>query len=628
MHNQRNLLFLVGTAILILTALMVGVMDADRASAHNPDPPPPLDICLPVAPGTGNYNMIDGQPVEAPNSGNYNCIHSHPDPPPSSTPTATATTTPTATATATPTATATATPKATATATRRPQPPLQESIATATVTYEHQQPLITATSTPTTEQQPPTATATSTPTTEQQPPTATATSTLTSGQQQPTATATSTLTSGQQQPKAPTPTATATHKPRNTQPQRQSRQQPRQPQPAATPTPGQQQPQLLAHAQPPVAFVLLDCMNARTGPGLNYRVVTQLLEGTHVRIVGIDPTEDWYLVEVDGVEDQLWIYRALTRLVGSLDRVRRYTTEEIAQLPGADSVVPLAVTVPITMNVRTGPGLNYEVVRSVPKGTQGRIFGIDPNNEWFQIELEGLDTLVWVYQDLTTVVGSLAGVKWVTESEVALLPAAITQPLLLNARAGPGLTYEILRTVAQGTWMQITGIDTLGEWYRVELADVDQQAWIFRDYTKVAGGSLSELMQIALGGNLAPAGQLANSITVDLSLPPAGGVDLEVSWVDVNACSQFYNLYHRGSTDTTLYISLELAVAASTANSRSFRFSNLSGSSFISVWCGTNGTGRKVVEVEIDPAVPGTYRSTSPAIEGVAALPARSSSGP
>ena len=145
-----------------------------------------------------------------------------------------------------------------------------------------------------------------------------------------------------------------------------------------------------------------------------------MLEGTHVRIVGIDPTEDWYLVEVDGVEDQLWIYRALTRLVGSLDRVRRYTTEEIAQLPGADSVVPLAVTVPITMNVRTGPGLNYEVVRSVPKGTQGRIFGIDPNNEWFQIELEGLDTLVWVYQDLTTVVGSLAGVKWVTESEVAL----------------------------------------------------------------------------------------------------------------------------------------------------------------------------------------------------------------
>ncbi len=595
MHNQCNVFFLVGTAILILTALMVGVMEADRASAHSPDPPPPLDVCLPVAPGTGNYNLIDGQPVEAPNSGNYNCIHSHPNPPPSSTPTATATATPTATSTAT------ATRRPTATATHRPEPPLQESVAEATPTYEQQQPTATATSTPTSEQQQP---------------------------KEPTATATSTPTSEQQQPKEPTPTATATRKPRNSQSQRYSRQQPRQPQPAATPTPGQQQPQLLAHSQPPVAFVLLDCMNARRGPGLNYRVVTQLLEGTRARIIGIDPTEDWYLVEVDGVEDQLWIYRALTRLVGSLDLVKRYTTEEIAQLPGADVDVPMAVTVPITMNVRTGPGLLYDVVSIVPKGTQGRIFGIDPDNDWFQVELEGLDTLVWLYQDLTTVVGSLAGVKWVTEAEVALLPAAITQPLLLNARAGPGLTYDILTTIPQGTWARITGIDTLGEWYRVELADLDQQAWVFRDYTKVAGGSLSGLMQLALGGSLPQAGQLTNSITVDLSLPPAGGVDLEVNWVDVNACSQFYNLYYRASTDTTVYISLELAAAASAANSRSLRFSFLRGSSFISVWCGTNGTGHKVAEVEIDPAVPGTYSSTSPADKGIAALAAGSSKGP
>ena len=133
-----------------------------------------------------------------------------------------------------------------------------------------------------------------------------------------------------------------------------------------------------------------------------------------------------------------------------------------------------------------------------PPGTQGRIFGIDPDDDWFQIELEGLDTLVWVYQDLTTVIGSLAGVKWVTAAEIAMLPAAITQPALLNARAGPGLTYDILTTVPAGTWAQITGIDTLGDWYRVELDDLDQPAWIFRDYTKVAGGSLSGLIQIAV----------------------------------------------------------------------------------------------------------------------------------
>ena len=367
-------------------------------------------------------------------------------------------------------------------------------------------------------------------------------------------------------------------------------------------------------------------MNVRTGPGLTYDIVTTVPAGTQATIVGIDPDNEWYQVEIDGVEGQVWIYQGLTTLVGSLTGVKQYTALEIAQLtgtPAADGSVPLAITVPITMNVRTGPGLTYDVVRIVPAGTQGRIFGIDPDDDWFQIELEGLDTLVWVYQDLTTVIGSLAGVKWVTEAELALLPAAITQPALLNARAGPGLTYDILTTVPQGTWTKITGIDTLGEWYRVELDDLDQPAWIFRDYTKVAGGSLSGLIQITVKDPPSPtAGQRTSSITVALSLPQAGGVDLDVSWLDASACAQLYSLYHRSSTDTTTYISLEQAATASTANSKSLSFSTLSGSSFISAWCGTNAAGREVAEVEIDPGVAGTYSSTTTS-GGLAAMPPR-----
>ena len=367
--------------------------------------------------------------------------------------------------------------------------------------------------------------------------------------------------------------------------------------------------------QTPIAITVPELLNVRTGPGLTYDIVTTVPAGTQATIVGIDPDNEWYQVEIDGIEGQVWIYQGLTTLQGSLTGVKQYTALEIAQLtgtPGSDGSVPLAITVPITMNVRTGPGLDYDVVRIVPAGTQGRIFGIDPDDDWFQIELEGLDTLVWVYQDLTTVIGSLAGVKWVTEAELALLPAAITQPALLNARAGPGLTYDILTTVPQGTWAKITGIDTLGDWYRVELDDLDQPAWIFRDYTKVAGGSLSGLIQIAFGGSSSPTvGQLTSSITVELSLPQAGGVDLDVSWLDVSACAQLYNLYHRASTDTTTYISLEQAATASTINSKSLSFSTLSGDSFISAWCGTMAAGREIAEVEIDPGVAGTYSSTT-----------------
>ncbi len=374
----------------------------------------------------------------------------------------------------------------------------------------------------------------------------------------------------------------------------------------------------------PLAITIPELMNVRTGPGLTYNIVTTVPAGTQGYIYGIDPDNDWFHIELEGFDTRVWVYQDLTTVLGSLASVKLYTLQEIAQLlgtPGADGTVPLAITVPITMNVRTGPGLLYDVVGIVPKDTQGRIFGIDPDNDWFQIELEGLDTLVWVYQDLTTVIGSLAGVKWVTLEELALLPAAITQPALLNARAGPGLTFDILTTIPQGTWTKITGIDPQGEWYRVELYDLDQPAWIFRDYTKVAGGSLSGLIQLAFGGSSSPiVGLQTGSITVELSLPQAGGVDLDVSWTDTSACAQLYNLYHRSSTASTTYISLDQAATASAVNAKSLSFSTLSGDSYISAWCGTMAGGREVAEVEIDPGVAGTYSSTTTS-GGLAAVP-------
>ncbi len=374
----------------------------------------------------------------------------------------------------------------------------------------------------------------------------------------------------------------------------------------------------------PLAITIPELMNVRTGPGLTYDIVTTVPAGTQGYIYGIDPDDDWFHIELEGFDTRVWVYQDLTTVLGSLASVKLYTLQEIAQLlgtPGADGTVPLAITVPITMNVRTGPGQTYDIVGIVPKGTQGRIFGIDPDDDWFQIELEGLDTLVWVHQDLTTVIGSLAGVKWVTLEELALLPAAITQPALLNARAGPGLTYDILTTIPQGTWTKITGIDPQGEWYRVELYDLDQPAWIFRDYTKVAGGSLSGLIQLAFGGSSSPiVGLQTGSITVELSLPQAGGVDLDVSWTDTSACAQLYNLYHRSSTASTTYISLDQAATASTVNAKSLSFSTLSGDSYISAWCGTMAGGREVAEVEIDPGVAGTYSSTTTS-GGLAAVP-------
>ena len=158
--------------------------------------------------------------------------------------------------------------------------------------------------------------------------------------------------------------------------------------------------------------------------------------------------------------------------------------------------------------------------------------------------------------------------------------------------------------------------------------DLDQPAWVSRELTKVAGGSLAGVIQIAVGDTPAPtAGQLTSSITVELALRQLGGVDLEVSWTDAGPCTQLYNLYHRSGVDTTTYISLETAATATTANSKSLSFNTLSGSSFISAWCGTNSGGREVAEVEIDPGTAGTYSSTRPLSGGVASVAPRADEG-
>jgi len=367
-------------------------------------------------------------------------------------------------------------------------------------------------------------------------------------------------------------------------------------------------------------------MNVRSGPGIEYDIVTTVPQGTYATIVGLDPADDWYLVVISGVPGTVWIYQDLTTLAGSLAGVRRWTLAEVALLPGGGSrdARPLAVTVPFIMNVRNGPGLDYDVVRTVPAGTRGYILGIDPTDSWFQIELDDLDTLAWVFQDLTTVVGSLFGVKRVTEAEIALLPAAITQPLVLNVRSGPGLAYNILTTLPQGTWTQITGVDTLNEWYRVKVDGLDQAGWVYRSLTKMAGGSLPGPIQIA-SAETPPqtAGRPAGSITVDLSLPLTGGVNLNVSWTDTGACTQLYRLYHRTSADSTAYLSLEAAATASALNSKNLRFASLNGDSLISAWCGTNSAGRKVAEVEITPTVEGTYSSAPSSDGGLATVPSR-----
>ena len=64
--------------------------------------------------------------------------------------------------------------------------------------------------------------------------------------------------------------------------------------------------------------------------------------------------------------------------------------------------------------MRTGPGLTYDIVTTVPAGTQATIVGIDPDNDWYQVEIDGIEEQVWIYQGLTT----LVKVPWLASNSI------------------------------------------------------------------------------------------------------------------------------------------------------------------------------------------------------------------
>ena len=394
----------------------------------------------------------------------------------------------------------------------------------------------------------------------------------------------------------------------------------------------------------PIAITVPAILNVRKGPGTEYEIMTTVAKGTRAEIVGIDPQDEWLLVKLDSLVDPAWIYRDLTTVVGSLAGVKRVNSGQANQPNSGTNVDrPVAVTYPSLVNIRVGPGLNYAVLKAVRQGTRAHIIGLSPDENWYLVEIDGLSQLGWIREDLTVLVGTLNQVKRITAGELAMLPVAIVDTPILNVRSGPGTGFGLVTTISEGTWAQIVGVNPQTDWFRIRLDGVSGQTWVYRDLTDLAGLlagvtqisastvsaaadedpalQATEILEAASTVGAAPAQQIeVSSITVEILLPSDGTIDLEVSWTDDGACTDLYNLYYRSNADSSTYFSLETAVVAYTASTKSLSFLTLPAGSLISAWCGLQSAGRQVAEVQIDPTVEGTYSSlpSQPEVDAVA----------
>jgi uncharacterized protein YgiM (DUF1202 family) len=109
------------------------------------------------------------------------------------------------------------------------------------------------------------------------------------------------------------------------------------------------------------------------------------------------------------------------------------------------------------------------------------------------------------------------------------VPTAIIQPERMNVRGGPGTGFPVVGSVGQGDALAITGMNPVGDWYRVALNQAGDTGWLFGSLVQVGGpaDAIPTLSEAELPAAPTPepqaAAQAAAAPPVVAAPPPAGG---------------------------------------------------------------------------------------------------------
>lgn len=135
----------------------------------------------------------------------------------------------------------------------------------------------------------------------------------------------------------------------------------------------------------------------------------------------------------------------------------------------------------VRLNVRVGPGTSFNKVGTIAPEDIANLIGIDPSGKWYRIPFR--DGYGWVLAEAMRVT--------IEDSCVALAPYpathsediaryslvgelevnAFVRVETANVRSGPGLTFDRIAQLEQGTELIITGRNSNSSWFRVRTLD-------------------------------------------------------------------------------------------------------------------------------------------------------------
>ena len=243
-----------------------------------------------------------------------------------------------------------------------------------------------------------------------------------------------------------------------------------------------------AHHAGNVGYVLAWRLNLRAGPSLDYEVVA--VAGYWEPVTLLERTTDSMRVKVRRSNGQAgW---TLTRYIEASPR-------SIANLPVFNGgqptpTKPTATVQTPSLNVRGGPGLNFDILDRLSYGQTARLIGRNADGSWLKIAYSGSNPTFaeptgWV---LARYVWSSVQV-WTLPVVEGGSPPPPTDQLVglvtvprLNVRSGPGLSYAIVSWVGRGQQVQIFGRTPDSQWLKVAVGP-QIKGWVYAPYVSIVG---------------------------------------------------------------------------------------------------------------------------------------------
>lgn len=218
------------------------------------------------------------------------------------------------------------------------------------------------------------------------------------------------------------------------------------------------------------ATVNVDRVNLRSGPGTETALVGQAYKGNKLPVLA--KSGDWYKVQVAG--KTAWVAGWLVGIQGTT------STSQAAAPSVTQASGKVAVVTSDTLNVRSGPGTNYNIAGKVKKGD--RLNVLSQSGDW--VKVQNGNVTGWVANWLVSIQNTpITSTKPTTST-----PTTSTKPATsngsqvaviaadnLNLRSGPGTNHNVAGQVGRGVRLPV--ISRSGDWVQVQREN-GTTAWV------------------------------------------------------------------------------------------------------------------------------------------------------